>query len=242
MPRSFRLLLLGSAINRVGSFLIVFIALYVKSLGYSTFLAGAAASLYGVGYFLASIIGGQLTDRFGRRRTIVLSMVSSAATLIAFTQFQDITSILILGTLAGVCSELYRPASAAMISDLLPVEDRVVGYGAYRFSINFGGTIGILLGGVMADQSFEILFWVDAAMSLGFAAVALLGLPGGRPPVKAEEAEEEETRSAPKITLMRALRLDPLLPGLLSGCVALWRDVHAVPGWDLWVPSSLLWS
>src|SRR5437868_10582421 len=75
LPRPVWILFLGTFLNKFGTFVIPFLALYMTRQGYSTAQAGLAIGAYGVGCFAASGLGGHLADTFGRRNTIVLSMI-----------------------------------------------------------------------------------------------------------------------------------------------------------------------
>src|SRR4051812_25378790 len=69
----------GILVNRIGNFLPVFIVLYLTSRHYSPVAAGLVLGAAGVGNVLGNAIGGYLADRLGRRWTIVLSMIGTAA-------------------------------------------------------------------------------------------------------------------------------------------------------------------
>src|SRR5436853_7271031 len=77
-PRPVWVLCGGAFLNKFGTFVIPFLALYMTRAGFSTTQAGLAIGAYGIGHFLASIIGGHLADTIGRRKTIILSMGSVA--------------------------------------------------------------------------------------------------------------------------------------------------------------------
>src|SRR5882762_8045035 len=75
-PRPVWVLCGGSFLNKFGTFVIPFLALYMTRQGFSVTQAGLAIGAYGLGNFVASILGGHLADTIGRRKTIILSMVS----------------------------------------------------------------------------------------------------------------------------------------------------------------------
>src|SRR5919201_1070418 len=102
----------GSFLNRFGSFVSTFLLLYVRHLGYSASQAGLTLSAYGVGALAAAGIGGHLADRIGRRRSIVVSMVASAAAMLALREVRSLAAILPLTVCAGSAAEAYRPASS----------------------------------------------------------------------------------------------------------------------------------
>lgn len=179
LPRAVWFLLFGTFLNRFGTFVVPFLVLYLTRRGHSTAEAGLAVALYGAGAFLASIIGGHLADRIGRKYSIALSMFSSAATMVALSHASTFSAVLLLSTLAGITSELYRPAASALIADLVPSEFRVTAYAVYRLAINAGVAAGPALAGLVADRSFDLLFWGDAFTSLLYGSFALAALPHG---------------------------------------------------------------
>src|SRR5690242_14572987 len=77
MSRLVWLLLTGTLINRLGSFLQAYLVLYLSYRGFSAAGAGFALAAYGFGSVVGVLVGGSVTDRFGCRRTIVGSMVSA---------------------------------------------------------------------------------------------------------------------------------------------------------------------
>src|SRR5882672_12819735 len=124
-PRPVWILFAGVFLNKFGSFVVPFLTLYLTRQGYSTGDAGLAIGAYGAGHFLASGLGGHLADSFGRRRTIVLSMFSAAITMMLLSQARSLPVILLLTALAGLAGELYRPASSALLADLVPADQRI---------------------------------------------------------------------------------------------------------------------
>jgi MFS family permease len=177
MPRTVWVLFVGTLINRFGSFVFVFLAVYLTGKGYTAPQAGLAIGAYGIGAICASLVGGWLADRLGRRNTIVLSMVLSACVMLALSQAQGYALLMILVVVAGFCAEMYRPAATALIADVTTPAQRVTAYAIYRLAINAGFAIGPAVGGFMASKSFFFLFLGDAVTSLVYAGIAILALP-----------------------------------------------------------------
>ena len=86
-PRPVWILFAGTFLNKFGTFVIPFLALYMTRLGFSTTQAGLAIGAYGVGLLAASTLGGHLADTIGRRKTIVLSMFSAAVAMLRLVLF-----------------------------------------------------------------------------------------------------------------------------------------------------------
>jgi MFS family permease len=180
LPRPLWFLLAGTFVNRSGGFVLFFLVLYVSERGYSPAAAGAAASVYGAGALAAALAGGQLADRLGRRETIVVSMAGSGAAALALSQARPLALIIVLSALTGFFAELYRPAAAALITDLVEPARRVTAFAAYRLAINAGTAAGPAAAGLLATHSFLAVFIADAAASLAFAGLALTALPATR--------------------------------------------------------------
>ena len=179
LPRAAWILFLGIFLNKFGSFVIPFLVLYMKGRGFSPAQAALAIGAYGLGHFIASGIGGCLADRIGRRKTIALSMFSGAVAMLALSQARSFGSIALLTGLSGLTCELYRPASSALLADLVPAGQRVTAYAAYRLAFNAGWAFGPATAGFLANRSYFWLFAGDAMTSVLFGVVALLALPRG---------------------------------------------------------------
>ncbi len=179
LPRAAWILFAGTFINRFGTFVMPFLALYLTNRGYGPIEAGFAVSAYGAGHLFASLLGGDLADRIGRRNTIAISMFSGAATMLALSQARTYPAIIVFTVLAGASAELYRPAAAALIGDLVAPQHRVTAFGVYRLAINLGFAAGPATAGFLAERSYMLLFAGDALTSFSFGVIALLFLPHG---------------------------------------------------------------
>jgi MFS family permease len=150
MPRGAWILFIGSFVNRLGTFVLPFITLYLTQQDYSPPQAGLAIACYGLGGLIAQGAGGLLADRLGRRNTIALSMLMAAAFTLALSRASSLAAIYPLMFGIGLFGELYRPASGALIADLLPSEQRVTAFTLYRLAVNIGWACGLALGGLLA--------------------------------------------------------------------------------------------
>ena len=79
--------------------------------------------------------------------------------------------------LTGMTGKFYRPAAAAMLSELTPAHRQVMIAAVYRLAINVGTTAAPLLGGLLISVSYELLFWCDAVTAVLYAVIAILTLP-----------------------------------------------------------------
>jgi MFS family permease len=78
-----------------------------------------------------------------------------------------------------------------MIADLLPEEKRAQGFAVHRVVFNLSAAIGPALGGLIAAQSYFLLFVFDAVSSAITALIVFLVIPETKP--KLEEGQKEET-------------------------------------------------
>jgi len=179
LPRAAWILFAGTFLNKFGGFVVPFLTLYLTGRGYSIGQAGMAVSAYGIGNLGASLLGGHLADKIGRRQTILLSMFSGAAAMMLLSQAHELTLIILLTALTGLTNEFYRPASQALLADIVPSEQRVTAFAGLRVSFNAGFAFGPACAGLLAAYGYFWLFAGDAATSVLFGLVALLALPQG---------------------------------------------------------------
>jgi MFS family permease len=218
-PRPVWILYLGTFLNKFGTFVIPFLALYLTRQGFSLYEAGIAIGAYGTGHLAACAVGGYWADTIGRRKTIVLSMVSAAICMLALSQARTFTAIVIITGLTGFAAELYRPAASALLTDLIPRPQRVTAFAMYRLALNAGWAFGPATAGFLSQYSFLWLFVGDALTSLLFAIVAWFALrPSGLPLAK---SPEEQSAWGEAIAVMRCDRrfLQMLLTTLAIGLV-----------------------
>jgi MFS family permease len=204
-PRPVWFLFLGTFINRFGTFVIPFLTLHLARLGYSVSASALALSAYGAGHLIASAVGGHLADTIGRRRTIVISMIANAGGMLLLSQAADLWLLVTLAFLTGLTGEFYRPASSALLADLVPAEQRVIGFAAYRFAINAGWTFGPAVAGFLAHHAYLWLFLGDALTSLAYGLIAFAFLPRDARPTRAGWGFVQDTAQSLKDTARTAL-------------------------------------
>ncbi len=197
-PRAVYVLCLGTFINRAGTLLMPFLTLYLGSeLGLGIGFATLAMGVYGAAAIVGALVGGHLADRIGRRAVMLISLLGGAAVLRFFGDFAQPAAI--LGALAvfSVLAEMYRPAAAAMIADLVEPGRRPHAYGLMYVAINLGFAVGAALGGFLAALWFVWLFWLDALTAAAYAAIILLLIAETRPSAKPAPCDPPSGVEAP---------------------------------------------
>jgi MFS family permease len=122
---------------------------------------------------LSSLLGGDLSDRLGRKRLIVSGWILYAAVYAGFAFATQEISIWILFLIYGIYFGLVEGAEKALVADLVRPEQRGTAYGLYNLA--FGVTVlpaSLLMGTIWDWKGPTTAFLVSAAM--GCAAAMLL--------------------------------------------------------------------
>ncbi|MFI6176934.1 MDR family MFS transporter [Nonomuraea sp. NPDC051191] len=182
LPRPFWALWSGTLVNRLGTLVMPFTGVYLThSRGMSVTAVGLVMGVYGAGSLLSQILAGVLTDRVGRRVTLSGGMLATAATMLALGYSSSLPAIVASMFVLGLVIDIYRPASSALVADLVSPAERARAYGLLFWAINLGYAVGMTAGGWLASVGFLWLFWIDAVSCLVFAALVWRAVPETRP-------------------------------------------------------------
>jgi MFS family permease len=189
-PRAFWFVWWGTLVNRLGGFVVPLLTIYlidVRQLAVAD--AGGIVSVFGAGNIVASLIGGQLADRLGRRATMLVSLFGGAAAMLSLAFAREPLAIAINVGVLGLVGELYRPAMLAFVADVVPHARRVDAFGILYWAINLGFAFASILGGLLAELDFTILFIADAATMLAYGVLVAIAVPETRPPRAPQRAD-----------------------------------------------------
>ncbi|WP_182879178.1 MDR family MFS transporter [Microbispora sp. H10949] len=182
LPRPFWVLFGGSFVNRLGTMVEPFIGVYLtQARGVPLATAGLVMTMFGVGSLLAQPVAGWLSDRFGRRVTLTGGMVATAVTMLALGYTTSVPGLVAGMLVLGIVVDAYRPASQAIVADLVPPEDRPRAFGLLFWAVNLGFAVAMVAGGWLARSGFTVLFWVDAVTCLIFGVLVWRAIPETRP-------------------------------------------------------------
>src|SRR5512132_91876 len=182
-PPLFWIIVITLFIDSIGSTLLFpFFALYItQKFGVGMTEAGVLLGMSSLFGLIGSVIGGALTDKFGRRQLILFGLVFSALSSLLFGLASDVKALFILVVLVGLLSRVSTPAHDAMMADILPEDKRQEAFGITRVVYNYAWIIGTALGGLIAARSFLALFIADALLSLTVAIILYRVLPETKP-------------------------------------------------------------
>lgn len=198
LPRTYWYLWSGVLINRVGSFVVPFLALYLTGeRGLPVAAAGLVVSLYGLGAVPAGPLGGIVADLAGRRLTMVVGAVLSAGAMLLLAAAREPLAIAACTLVLGVTAESYRPALFASVTDLVEPGARTRAFGYLYWAANLGFAAASVLAGALAERGFRWLFLGDAATTLAMAVLIYLRVPETHPAGSARHLQPRPRLSLP---------------------------------------------
>lgn len=186
-------------------------------------IVGLFGSAWALMQFLFSPVVGALSDRFGRRRVILLSNLGLGLDYVLLALAPSLVWLFVGRLVSGITSASVSTAQA-YVADITPPEKRAAAYGLLGAAFGLGFIMGPALGGVLGVIDPRLPFWVAAGLSLANALYGLLILPESLPP---ERRTPFVWRRASPLGALRMLRShDRLAP--LAGIAFLSRLAHAV--------------
>ncbi|MGW4158014.1 MDR family MFS transporter [Streptomyces sp. NPDC004788] len=182
LPGAFWWLWLSTLVNRTGAFVLTFLSLFLtQELGHSAWFAGLVVALHGLGGVAGSPLGGMLTDRWGRRPTMVTMHLAAATCTVLLALVTSAWGIAAVVLLMGVAMQGVRPSINATIADLVPADDVRRAYALNYWALNLGFAIAAIGGGVATVLGYRTLFVIDAVATVLCALIVFLRLPETRP-------------------------------------------------------------
>jgi len=181
-------------VNRFGAFVFPFLTLFLEDRDYSLGKIGGVLAAISLGNFFGPMAGGYLADAIGRRNTIIVSLVSSAISLLSLYFCENYILLIVMSTVYGFANFIFGPPTSALITDLVPADKRITAFAMLRLAINAGFAAGPMVAGLLFLYSPILIFMGDAATTMAFAALAYFSLPHGLRTIKGRV-------SSPKIIL-----------------------------------------
>lgn len=190
LPRVLWLLAAANFINRCGTMVVAFLALYyVRRLGFSLPTAGWLVACYSWGSLAAAPLSAWMSARMPALRVLQLSLVGAGLAMLFFPLLQTLPALAVGGFFLGMIAELGRPASYTVTGEYAPPDRLRESFTLHRLAVNLGMSVGPALGGLLALHSYEWLFWADGATSL--VAGLVLAVLAPRAPVAADPTPSE---------------------------------------------------
>ena len=200
LPGPVRLLVIGTLVNKLGTFIMPYLTLVLRrEFRLEPGQVGPLLAAQGVGSLAAILAGGLLTDRLGRRLTLMLSLFGSGALAAGMGLAPSLSTFALLLVGFGFLADLYRPAASAIIADVLPSGQRAVGFAGLRAAVNLGFSFGVALGGLIADWNWRALFFADGLTTVLFGVIVYRFIDETRP----ERTASPDARATATLTPWR---------------------------------------
>ena len=168
LPKDLWLLCIASFINRTGTMVLPFLAIYLtRGVDISTSSAGLIITAYGFGALITAPFVGRLSDRIGALKQMKTSLILSGLMLFIYPFIRGFIPLLLTTIVWAVINESFRPANMSLISEIVPQDQRKPAFALYRLAINLGMSIGPVIGGFLSQINFTYLFYVDGLTSIG---------------------------------------------------------------------------
>lgn len=126
---------------------------------------GALAASYGVMQFFLTPLLGALSDQYGRRPVLLLSIFGLGISYIAMALTNSLPLLLLARMVSGATGASFSVANA-YVADITPAEKRGKSFGAIGAAFGVGFIFGPMLGGLLGEYDMRLPFWVAAGLSL----------------------------------------------------------------------------
>ncbi|WP_334073642.1 MFS transporter [Paenibacillus sp. A14] len=175
---------------------------YLKQFDAAGTAAGYLVAAFGAAQFLFSPIGGQLSDKFGRKKMIMSGLFLTVLSDYMFAVSHSLSFLYAARFIGGIGLGLMVPSVMAYVADRTTAETRAKGMGYLSASMNLGMVLGPGLGGIIAEFGIRVPYFFAAG--LGLAATLLTWL--------LPETQTREIRAAERSRSQR----EPLRQQLLN--------------------------
>lgn len=209
----------------ISIFLIVFIDLlgfslilpllpfYAETFGADPITIGLLVAVYAAAQFSSAPVLGRLSDRFGRRPLLMLSIAGNLIAFIILGFAQSLVVLFIARTLAGIFGGNLSVAQA-YIADVTDENNRSRGLGMIGAAFGLGFIMGPALGGILSQFGFGVPSFLAAGLSLINLLLVAFWLPESLTAEKIKALSENHRPAINFSALTQALRhpgVGPLL-------------------------------
>ncbi len=194
---------------------------------------------YAIMQFLFSPILGGLSDRFGRRPILLISLFGFGLDYL-FLAFAPTIAWLFVGRLlSGICGASITTATA-YIADISTPEKRAQNFGIVGMAFGIGFIVGPVIGGVLGEFGSRIPFFAAAGLTFLNWVYGYFVLPES---LSVENRRKFEWKRANPIGSLKHLGRYPVILGLVASLVLVYIAAHAVQStWTFFTIERFSWS
>lgn len=177
-------------------------------------IVGYLAATYAAMQFLFAPVLGALSDRFGRRPVLLVSMFGSGLDYFAMALVPTVPWLFVTRVLNGISGASITAASA-YIADVTPPERRAAGFGIIGAAFGLGFVLGPLLGGILGSYDIHYPFYAAGGISLVNWLYGYVILPESLPPERRRSAKGFRWDPLAGLAILRKNRFVLRLAGAL---------------------------
>ncbi len=200
---------------------------------------GWIVSIYALMQFIGSPILGSLSDRYGRRRIILIATAGSALDYVIMACAPSLTWLFVARTIAGFTAGVFATANAYIV-DVTPPEKRAGAFGLLGAAFGLGFIIGPALGGFLGNIDIRLPFWFAAGCSTLNWFYGFFLLPESLQP---ENRRDFNWKRANPVGALLALKRFPSVLGLAE-CyfILMLAQTMMFSTWALYVDHRYHWN
>lgn len=189
--------------------------------------------------FVFSPLVGNLSDKYGRRPLILLSLFGFSVDYIFLALSPTIWWLFVGRIIAGITGASVTTASA-YIADISTDEDRAKNFGLIGAAFGIGFIIGPVLGGVLGHYGSRVPFYTAAALCLINFVYGYFILPESLPK---ENRRALDWKRANPIGSFKFLKKHPEISGLTTALILIYIGGHAVQSnWSFYTMYRFGWD
>lgn len=171
---------------------------------------GAFGTAWAAMQLVFSPLLGALSDRFGRRPVILISLTGLGLDYVLMALAPSLAWLFVGRVISGITAATFATAGA-YIADVTPPEKRAAGFGLLGAAFGLGFVLGPAIGGLLGSVGPRLPFWAAAGLTLANALYGAFVLPESLP---RERRAKFEWRRANPIGSLRLLASHRQLLGL----------------------------
>ncbi|MEV0846160.1 MFS transporter [Streptomyces sp. NPDC049954] len=181
LPATVWTLFAGTVVNRFGYVVTPFLVFFLADRGITGTQVPWVLGALGAGNLLGPALGGLLADRIGRRPTMLFGLVGASVAQGALFFAPGLATMAAAALLLSTTGATVGPAAYALMADAVAPVARRRAYALFGWGVNIGTAAAGIMGGLLAAHGYWLLFAVDAASMLGYAAIVVTRLPAPPP-------------------------------------------------------------
>jgi DHA1 family tetracycline resistance protein-like MFS transporter len=177
MSRPLLVIFLTIFVNLVGFGIIIpLLPFYARTFGASPIVIGLLFASFSLAQLIASPLLGELSDRWGRRPVLILSLIGTVVSFAMLAVAQSLAMLFAARIVDGLSGGNITTARA-YIADVTTEENRARAYGMLGAAFGLGFIVGPALGAAFSQISYTAPIWAAAIITLAATVLAWLWLP-----------------------------------------------------------------